>query len=177
MPPTEPPDLVARSARLWLRRWRDDDLSALLAVYGDAEAMRFVGDGQPLDEAGARRWLQVTADNYRLRGYGMTALVARDTGDTVGFAGLVHPGGQPECEVKYAIDRRCWGQGFATEAVRALLALAGDGLGLTRVIATVDADHAASQRVLSRAGLVLNQRRPDPPHSDVLVFEWRPPGA
>ena len=83
----------------------------MLAVYGDAEAMRWVGDGTPLSPEECDRWLVVTAENYAKRGYGMFALVERETGAVVGFCGLVHFGGQAEPEIKYALLRCGLGPG------------------------------------------------------------------
>ena len=54
-------------------------------------------------------------------------------------------------EVKYAFLRSYWGQGLATEAVAALLAFAGEILGIEHVIATVAPDNTASHRVLAKA--------------------------
>ena len=64
-------ELVLRTERLLVRRWSPDDLEPLLRVYGDAEAMRWVGDGVALTPQQAANWLEVTANNYRQRGYGM----------------------------------------------------------------------------------------------------------
>lgn len=147
---------MTESARLRLRRLCPGDVDALLRVYGDAEAMRWVGDGRPLARADCVRWVGVTADNYRRRGYGMFALASRDDGAVVGFCGLVHPGGQAEAELKYALDRAHWGRGLATEAARALLAHAAQAWGLAQVLATSAPQNAASHRVLEKAGL-----RPD----------------
>ena len=47
--------------------------------------------------------------NYAKRGYGMFALEEKATGRVVGYCGIVHPGGQPEPEVKYALRRSHWG--------------------------------------------------------------------
>jgi RimJ/RimL family protein N-acetyltransferase len=41
-------DIVFTTDRLIARRWRTSDVAALLAVYGDAEAMRWVGEGRPI---------------------------------------------------------------------------------------------------------------------------------
>src|SRR5579871_739553 len=113
--------IVFETLRLIARQIQPDDVEAMLAVYGDAEAMRWVGDGQPLDRAQCEQWVTVTHRNYATRGYGMYALVERQSGAVIGFCGLVHPGGQPEAEIKYALRREFWGQGFATEAAAALL--------------------------------------------------------
>jgi RimJ/RimL family protein N-acetyltransferase len=168
---------VFLSPRLRCRHWVAADRAAVLAVYGDADAMRYVGDGTPLSEADADRWLEVTARNYAHRGYGMFALEDRTSGQVVGFAGLVHPGDQPEAEVKYALARAWWGRGLATEAVRHLLEAAEARYGLADVIATVAPAHAASQRVLAKAGLT---RRPDRIEADgtrTVVFGTALPQA
>ena len=168
---------VFLSPRLRCRFWVAADRAAVLAVYGDADAMRYVGDGTPLSEGDADRWLDVTARNYARRGYGMFALEDRATGQLVGFAGLVHPGDQAEAEVKYALARAWWGRGLATEAVRHLLEGAATRYGLYDVIATVAPAHAASQRVLAKAGLT---RRADRVHEDgtrTAVFGCRLPPA
>lgn len=148
------PAPVFATRRLLARRWHAGDLAALMEVYGDAQAMRYVGDGQPLARADCERWISVTLGNYEQRGYGMYALAEAAGGTVVGFAGIVHPGGQAEPEVKYALRRSHWGIGLATEAVTGLLRHARDELGLSGPIATTHPENAASHRVLLKAGMV-----------------------
>lgn len=168
---------VFTSPRLRCRHWAGADRAALLRVYGDVDAMRWVGEGTALSEADADRWLDVTARNYARRGYGMFALEDRPTGEVVGFAGLVHPGDQPEAEVKYALDRAWWGRGLATEAVRHLLEAAAARYGLDDVIATVAPANAASQRVLAKAGMTRRADRVEADGSRTRVFGCTlPPG-
>ena len=93
-------DVVFTTDRLTVRRWRDADLPVLRAVYGDADAMRWVGEGRPITEDECVQWLGVTRANYGKRGYGMFAVEETTSADVVGFCGLVHPGGQLEAEVK-----------------------------------------------------------------------------
>lgn len=167
--------VLFETERLRCRPWRPDDLDALCAVYGDAEAMRFVGDGEPLDRAGCERWLEVTAANLVKRGYGMSALEDRASGATLGFIGLVHPGGQAEPELKYALHRAAWGRGLAREAAAAMLAHGARVHGLHRVIATVHPAHLASQRVLLSVGALLEGARVDgaePGAEPTRVFAW-----
>ena len=148
------PAPVFATRRLLARRWHAGDLAALMEVYGDAQAMRHVGDGRPLTRSGCEQWLAVTLANYATRGYGMYALAETATGTVVGFAGIVHPAGQAEPEVKYAFRRSHWGRGLATEAVSGLLRHARHALGLSGLIATTHPGNAASHRVLSKAGMV-----------------------
>src|SRR5262245_10633171 len=139
--------------RLRVRQLELHDLDALQAVYGDADAMRWVGDGNPLDRDACRRWIDVTWRNYEERGYGMSTAVSRALHETIGFCGLVHPGGRTEPELKYALARIHWGSGFATELARGLLRYGADHFAMKRIIATVAPAHVASRRVLVKAGM------------------------
>ncbi|HET9978523.1 MAG TPA: GNAT family N-acetyltransferase [Burkholderiaceae bacterium] len=161
--------------RLVVRGLRRDDLDTLLAVYGDVDAMRWVGDGSPLSRGDALRWLDVTERNVATRGYGMCALVERATDAVVGFAGLVHPGGQPEAEIKYALARAHWGRGLATEAARGMLAWGVHRFGLQRVVATTAPENHASHRVLRKAGMSDAALRDNGDGSFTQWFEWTPP--
>ena len=143
---------VFATARLQCRRWRTTDLESVYALYADPEGARWVGDGQPISREESVRWLEVTAANYAARGYGMFALEALNTSKLVGFCGLVHPNGQSVAETKYALFKSCWGKGDATEALIGLIAYARQQQSKERVIATVAAQHLASQRVLVKAG-------------------------
>ena len=134
--------------------------------------MRWVGEGKPITHEACTKWMQVTEENYANRGYGMFALEHAITGKVIGFCGLIHPGGQLEAEVKYSFLRTAWGQGFASEVVPALLEYGAKQHGLTRVIATVDEGHVASQRVLLKAGARLIERRREDDGGTTHVFEW-----
>lgn len=204
--PIDPADIVFVTPRLVGRYLGAHDLDALVAVYGDAEAMRWVGDGRPLTRDSCARWVEVTRENYERRGYGMFALVARKVakpalpavppraggppfapqlgpqvgphlGPAIGFCGLVHPGGQVEAEVKVALLRSHWGSGLASEAVAALVAHGRGVLGLDKIIATVAPANLGSQRVLARAGFSRVELRRNDDGSATQLFEWRPTPA
>ncbi len=164
-----------RTERLLVRWITSADVDAMCVVYGDDEGMRWVGDGGALDREGCIEWVAVTERNYATRGYGMSALVLQDTGAVVGFCGVVHPGGQPEAEIKYALARDHWGQGLATEAVRGMLAYAAERLGLERVIATVAPGNTASQRVLAKVGMTAGPIVVNDDGSRTMTFTWSAP--
>ena len=58
-----------RTDRLRVRRLEARDLDAMCSVYGDADAMRWVGDAQPLSREACVEWLAVKDRNYATRGY------------------------------------------------------------------------------------------------------------
>ena len=54
----------------------------------------------------------------------------------------------------YVFNRKYWGQGYATEATRAVVAWAMSLSGVYRVWATCDTENFASVRVLEKTGLL-----------------------
>ncbi|MDF1798452.1 MAG: GNAT family N-acetyltransferase [Planctomycetota bacterium] len=166
--------ILFRTARLHARRLGPGDVDALFAVYGDAETMRPLGDGVVLPRDECERWVEVTAANVERVGYGMSALVLEETGAVVGFMGLVHPGGQAEPELKYALHRGAWGRGLATEAARAMLAWGAERFGMQRIIATTAEGNTASHRVLEKCGMGREEPLVDDDGSVVLLFAWTP---
>ena len=174
-PLTYRPDgrVIFETARLIGRHLVAADADDMFAVYGDAGAMRWVGDGNPLERERCVRWIDVTHRNYERYGYGMTALLDRTTRDVVGFIGLVHPDGHPDAEIKYALRRTYWGRGLATEAAIGMMAYAASVLGLDNLIATAAPEHAVSHRVLLKAGLQRNGLRHNADGSQTQMFVWR----
>ena len=158
--------------RLQARHLGMADVDAMVDVYGDADAMRFVGERRALARSECEHWVDVTRGNVERRGYGMLALEARADARVIGFCGLVHPGGQPEAEVKYALHRDVWGRGLATEAVLGLVDWGRRAHGLERVIATVAPANLASQRVLLKAGFALGPLRNNADGTQTQLFHW-----
>ncbi len=161
--------------RLGVRQPTADDLAAMVAVYGDADAMRYVGDGEALTAERCQEWLAVIEQRYALKGYGMAALCRRSDGVVLGFCGVVHPNLRPLGEIKYALVREHWGQGYATEAVRGMLDYIAKNFSPTQIAATVNPAHLRSQQVLSKAGMLKGSLRANTDGSFTQLFWWREP--
>ena len=84
----------------------------------------------------------------------LLAVVRRDTGELIGDVILFWRSAEHRTgEIGYVLHPDQHGRGFATEASRALLALAFDGLDLHRVIARIDQRNPASAAVLRKIGM------------------------
>jgi RimJ/RimL family protein N-acetyltransferase len=101
------------------------------------------------------------------KGLGSFFLHRREDDVVVGEigGGLVAPG---VVEIGYAVVASCWGRGYATEAVRALLERARVFPGIDRVIAHAPLDRPASGRVLEKAGFRLAGEEQDE-HEGVAI--------
>jgi RimJ/RimL family protein N-acetyltransferase len=84
----------------------------------------------------------------------------RETGRIVGDVGLSSVDGEPGViKIGYTVDPASQKRGYATEAVRALVAYAFDTLGADLVRMHASADNVASIRVAEKAGLRFVERR------------------
>jgi RimJ/RimL family protein N-acetyltransferase len=82
------------------------------------------------------------------------AVEQRDSGRVIGDLVLIWNSEEHQCaEIGYVFNPAVRGNGYATEAGRALLALAFDELKVRRVIARIDARNTASGAVLRRLGM------------------------
>jgi len=82
------------------------------------------------------------------------AVVLKETGRLIGDLVLFwHSAEHRSGEIGYAFHPDVHGKGYATEAARALLGLAFDGLGLRRVTARIDEENPASAAVLRKLGM------------------------
>ena len=165
--------LLFTTERLKCRRWEPTDEAGLYEVYSDPETARYIGDGSPISHEECKHWLQVTATNYRNRGYGMFCLTQLD-GSLAGFCGLVHPSQQIATEVKYAFHKSLWGKGLATEMLMALVAHARSAYAISTLIATVAPENTPSQRVLRKAGFEFVEERLDADHQPERLFQIGP---
>ena len=165
-------EVVFQTKRLLCRGIASADARAMLRVYGDAYAMRWVGDGSVLNLNQCQEWILITQRNYVAKGYGMFALECRQSGAIIGFCGIVHPDGHPTAEIKYALNRANWGKGLATEAVKALLETA-PRLGLRQVIATASPENLPSHAVLQKAGMKRGDLVMNDDGSKTQLFGWQ----
>jgi RimJ/RimL family protein N-acetyltransferase len=143
--------MFARTERLLLRPGWAEDAPALAQAIADEAIVRNLATAPwPYGLRDAEAFLSLPKDP----GLPTFLIFARGGGapELVGACGL---GRRPSGSVEtgYWIARAHWGNGYATEAARHLLAIART-LGLTRLEASHFIDNPASGRVLEKLGFV-----------------------
>jgi len=95
-------------------------------MWSDPDFIRFIGTGQPLSQEAAWAKLQRIAGAWPLLGYGFWAIEHISSGRVIGEAGFLEaraPGGAVRTpETGWALETSARGQGYADEAVKAVLA-------------------------------------------------------
>jgi RimJ/RimL family protein N-acetyltransferase len=152
--------LPIQTERLLLRDFAEGDWRAVHAYAADPEASRYMEWG-PNDEAQTRSYVAgVLAGQKREPRLDFDlAVTLRGDGRLIGGCGFhISSPSNREAWIGYVLNHGFWGQGYATEAARALLVFGFERFGLHRIYATCDPRNLGSARVLEKVGMLREGR-------------------
>jgi ribosomal-protein-alanine N-acetyltransferase len=141
-----------RSARLLLRRWREEDLQPLAAMNADRRVMEFFP--APMERYESARMLALLESGFEQRGYGLWAVEVPGEAAFAGFVGLAPVDARmpfaPAVEVGWRLAFPFWGRGLATEGGAQAMRFAFGELGLASLVSFTAAANVRSRRVMER---------------------------
>lgn len=149
--------MTIETARLRLREMTDDDLPELRAILHDPETMTAYNGA--FSDAESLAWLRRMQQRYREDGFGLWAVVGRDTGRMIGQCGITRQQieGDEIIEVGYLFQRAHWGHGYAVEAAAACRDWAFSTLAIDEVYAKIRSTNIASMNVAIRLGMTVRR--------------------
>lgn len=89
---------------------------------------------------------------WHLRGYGPYAVEETENAKVLGMVGLWYPNDWPEPEIKWALTRCYWGQGFSSEAARAVKNMAAEFIPEFSLISFMHSENLASIKLAKTIG-------------------------
>ena len=166
---------ILETERLYLREMTPSDFASLCKILQDEKAM-YAYEGALNDEE-AQEWLDRQISRYQRRGFGLWAVVLKETGEMIGQCGLsMQPWKEGEqLEIGYLFQRAFWHQGYAIEAAKACKNYAFEVLDVKEVCSIIRDTNTASQKVAVRNGMVKKDtwvkhyRGVDMPHERYVV--------
>jgi RimJ/RimL family protein N-acetyltransferase len=139
--------------RLLLRWLTERDVDALFTVFSHPEVMRFWSSPPLPDTEAARGLLEHIHESFHQQTLFQWGIARREDDLVIGTCTLFHlDRDNRRAEVGFALGREHWGQGYAREALTALLDFAFGEWDLHRLEADADPRNAASIRALERLG-------------------------
>lgn len=150
--------------RLLLRLPVSGDAPAVAELLADPSVMRFLG-GETVPREHVSQVVEKWRRRWEQNGMGPFMIERREDGRFLGRAGILvwdartwrhatlsdaGPYAQPE--LGWALVRAEWGNGYATEAARAVRDWARGERGVGRLVSLIVAENVASQRIAQRLG-------------------------
>src|SRR5262245_15374330 len=144
------PELL-ETDRLILRTFREPDWKDLHKYYSDEVCTRYT-IGRTLTEGETWRAMASLVGHWQFRKYGSYALENKADHKVLGIAGLDYPIDWPEPEIQWGLCREYWGQGYASEAVRAIKKMAAQYLPDLSLISLIHPNNTNSINLAKAVG-------------------------
>lgn len=166
---------AVESERLFMRELVQEDFDDLCKILRDEETM-YAYEGA-FSEEEAHEWLNRQIERYRKWGFGLWAVILKESGELIGQCGLtMQPWkGEEVLEIGYLFHRDMWHNGYATEAARACKKYAFEVLNASEVCSIIRDTNIPSQNVALRNSMtrtdsaVKHYKGVDMPHYRYIV--------
>lgn len=146
--------MILDTKRLYLREMDQGDFSSLCEILQDEKTM-YAYEGA-FSDGEVQQWLDRQLSRYQQWGFGLWAVVLKETGKMIGQCGLtMQPWKESEVlEIGYLLNRSYWHKGYAAEAAEACKKYAFDMLKAEEVCSIIRDTNTASQNVAVRNGMM-----------------------
>ena len=144
--------------RLRLEPFTEGDGDALFEMERDPEVKRYAGGVLTRQQTEKRLLKFIKLVNET--GFGPVAIKMQATGQIIGLCGFYGTDDPQTIEIFYGLARAAWGQGYATEAAKALAVAGMEQLEIARIIAPVNPENVRSVRVLKKIGMTFSHVAP-----------------
>jgi RimJ/RimL family protein N-acetyltransferase len=148
---------VLETQRLRLRAHRAEDHAACTAIWSNAQVTRHIG-GRPFTAEEVWKRLLQYVGLWTLLGYGYWAVEEKATGQYIGDIGFadfkrdMQPSLEGMLEFGWVLAPHAHGNGYASEAVTAVMAWADKHLPTLRSVCIIDPENLSSIRVAEKMG-------------------------
>jgi RimJ/RimL family protein N-acetyltransferase len=148
---------VLETTRLILRAHRPEDFAASTALWGDPNVTRLIM-GKPLTEEEVWSRLLRYAGHWQWLGFGFWAVEEKASGQLIGEMGFadykreIVPNFAGTPELGYVLASSAQRKGFATEAVKSIVAWGDEHFQAARTVCLMSPDNQISRSVAEKCG-------------------------
>ncbi|MGI6069698.1 MAG: GNAT family N-acetyltransferase [Blautia sp.] len=168
--------MILETERLYLREMNQNDFDALCKILQDNETM-YAYEGA-FHDTEVQEWLDRQIARYQKWGFGLWAVVLKETDEMIGQCGLtMQPWKNEEVlEIGYLFQRAFWHHGYAIEAAKACKKYAFEVLHAKEVCSIIRDTNMPSKQVALRNGMqaidrwTKHYRGVDMPHDRYVAY-------
>lgn len=145
--------MILETERLYLRKMTKGDFKDLCNILCDERTMYAYAHAFTFEEA--ENWLNKQLARYERDGFGLWAVILKETGAFIGQCGLTlqETPQKTVTEIGYLFRREYWRNGYAIEAAQACKNYAFNVLGVNEVYSIIRDNNLASRRVAEKNGM------------------------
>ncbi|EDM44745.1 hypothetical protein SCB49_14275 [unidentified eubacterium SCB49] len=146
---------VIETERLILRTWSKKDIVPFAEMCSDTEVMRYFP--APLSYEQTASLVHRFQERYEQDGYTYYAVALKETGEFIGFCGMLMQTYEspytPNVDIGWRLKKAAWGNGYATEAAKACLDLSKEKLKIKTIISVASQKNLPSINVMQKIGM------------------------
>ena len=142
---------ILETDRLYLREFILDDAVHFYKMNADPDVLRYTGDDEFESVEDARNFLN-QYDQFKIYKMSRWAVCLKATDEFLGWCGLKFHPLENYVEVGYRFYKKHWGNGYATESVKASIQYGFQSLKLKTIFAHAHIDNSLSHRVIKKCG-------------------------
>lgn len=150
---------ILETPRLSLRYFTIRDQDFLMPILGDPKVMEFsiIGVHNPKQ---IRQFIEQRLLSYLVCGFGLYAIIHKQQQELIGYCGFFvqRVNERQEVEIGYRLAQQYWGQGFATEAARAVLTYGKQKYQFKRFVCLIEPANTRSISVAKKLGMKLEKQ-------------------
>ena len=150
--------MIYETKRLYAREMCMSDMPALKKILQDKTVM--LAYEHAFSDEETLEWMNRQLDRYKEFGYGLWAVILKDTDEMIGQCGLSMQdiGTRKVLEIGYLLQKEHWHKGYAIEAAIGCKKYAFEALKAEEVFSIIRDTNIASMNVAIRNGMVIRGR-------------------
>jgi RimJ/RimL family protein N-acetyltransferase len=139
--------------RLIHREFTLDDLEKLIEMRSDDDVIKYLGGRILQNPEAITKRMDFYIGCYKKYGFGMNAMIWKETGEMIGWSGLQPLDGTSEIEVGYGMIKEFWQRGIGFETANAWLDYGFNQANLDRIVAVASPENTGSWRIMEKLGM------------------------
>ena len=149
------PITIAITDRLSIRELTIDDIASMYQIYQNPEVKKYIDDIDDNLDIEIAKHKAYIKNVYNFYAYGFWGVFIKGSSELIGRCGIQNyeNNGINEIEIGYLLDANHWGNGYAVESAKAILAYAFHELQINRIVAVIDTLNTNSIRVATHIGM------------------------
>lgn len=145
--------IFLESQRLTIKFPSENDIHNWVALSNEIEVIPYTSDT-------IQNWLNQAIFHSKKYNFSLGSVYEKNSMEFIGKAGLIYldyDDTQPDIEIGYALHKKYWGKGYATELAKELIIWGFNHLPINQLVAVTRHENKRSQHVLEKVGMYFNQ--------------------